>query len=225
MNYIKICDQSQFRGMFWQMVGILRFVRRWLVIGRVIRQVFPQICGVVFLLLLLLLLFSHTGIMVECFFVFHLTLHCIFFFKSFLLLKHSSGHSLHLFQLFSGSVEGFRTLGQASSSLLCLLRGHMGLRRLCEHHPVVGPLYCLSAVGIGFWVLGRLCAAVLIRTYRMVQADIYRPAMEPQDYEMVQFLIKRLKLWMGLSKTKEVQRTFGFIEISFTCTVFIQLTL
>ncbi len=81
----------------------------------------------------------------------------------------------------------------------------MGLRRLCEHHPVVGTLYCLSAVGIGFWVLGRLCAAVLIRTYRMVQADIYRPSMEPQDYEMVQFLIKRLKLWMGLSKTKEVQ--------------------
>ncbi|XP_016095188.1 polycystin-1 [Sinocyclocheilus grahami] len=158
-----------------KMVGILRFVRRWLVIGRVIRQVFPQICGVVFLLLLLLLLFSHTGIM-----------------------------------LFSGSVEGFRTLGQASSSLLCLLRGHMGLRRLCEHHPVVGPLYCLSAVGIGFWVLGRLCAAVLIRTYRMVQADIYRPSMEPQDYEMVQFLIKRLKLWMGLSKTKEFRHRVKF---------------
>lgn len=112
---------------------------------------------------------------------------------------------IFLFQLFSGTVEGFRTLGQASSSLLCLLKGHMGLRRLCEHHPVVGPLYCLSAVGIGFWVLGRLCAAVLIRTYRMVQTEIYRPSMEPQDYEMVQFLIKRLKLWMGLSKTKEVQ--------------------
>ncbi|ROI81786.1 Polycystin-1 [Anabarilius grahami] len=158
-----------------KMVGILRFVRRWLVIGRVIRQVFPQICDVVFLLLLLLLLFSHTGIM-----------------------------------LFSGTVEGFRTLWQASSTLLCLLRGHMGLRRLCEHHPVVGLLYCLSAVGIGFWVLGRLCAAVLIRTYRMVQADIYRPSMEPQDYEMVQFLIKRLKLWMGLSKTKEFRHRVKF---------------
>ncbi|XP_043109222.1 polycystin-1 [Puntigrus tetrazona] len=156
-------------------VGILRFVRRWLVIGRVIRQVFPQICGVVLLLLLLLLLFSHIGIM-----------------------------------LFSGSVEGFRTLGQASSSLLCLLRGHMGLRRLCEHHPVVGTLYCLSAVGIGFWALGCLCAAVLIRTYKMVHADIYRPSMEPQDYEMVQFLIKRLKLWMGLSKTKEFRHRVKF---------------
>ncbi|XP_067286321.1 polycystin-1 [Pseudorasbora parva] len=158
-----------------KMVGILRFVRRGMVIGQVIRQVFPQICGVVFLLFLLLLLFSHTGIM-----------------------------------LFSGTVEGFRTLGQASSSLLCLLKGHMGLRRLCELHPVVGPLYCLSAVVIGFWVLGRLCAAVLIRTYRMVQADIYRPSMEPQEYEMVQFLIKRLKLWMGLSKTKEFRHRVKF---------------
>lgn len=102
-------------------------------------------------------------------------------------------------------MEGFRTLRQASSSLLCLLRGRKGLQRLCEHHPVVGPLYCLFAVGIGFWVLGCLCAAILIQTYQMVQADIYRPSMEPQDYEMVQFLIKRLKLWMGLSRTKEVQ--------------------
>jgi len=76
MFYIKLYDQfllvSQgveqvLRGVFLQMVGILRFVRRWMVIGRVIRQVFPQICGVVFLLLLLLLLFSHTGIMVQCF--------------------------------------------------------------------------------------------------------------------------------------------------------------
>ncbi|XP_051522562.1 polycystin-1 [Myxocyprinus asiaticus] len=158
-----------------KMVGILRFVRRWLVLGRVIRQVFPQICGVAFLLLVLWLLFSHTG-----------------------------------FMLFSSSVKGFRTLGQASQSLLCLLRGHMGLHRLCEHHPVVGTLYCLAAVGIGLWVLWRLCAAVLIQTYRIVQADIYRPSMEPQDYEMVQLLIKRLKLWMGLSKTKEFRHRVKF---------------
>ncbi|XP_065098457.1 polycystin-1 [Paramisgurnus dabryanus] len=158
-----------------KMVGILRFVRRWLVLGQVIRQVFPQICTVVFLLLLLFLLFAHTGIM-----------------------------------LFSSSVKGFRTLGQASHSLLCLLRGRNGLHRLYKHHPVVGPLYCLCAVGIAFWVVGRLCAAILIRTYRIVQADIYRPSMEPQDYEMVQFLIKRLKLWMGLSKTKEFRHRVKF---------------
>lgn len=181
------------------MVGILRFVRRWLALGRVIRQVFPQICTVVFLLLLLFLIFAHTGIMVQiCFHNFHYIHKCIYF-------KTTAYVSLCLFQLFSSSVEGFRTLGQASHSLLCLLRGRNGLHRLYEHHPVLGPLYCLCAVGIAFWVVGRLCAAILIRTYRIVQADIYRPSMEPQDYEMVQFLIKRLKLWMGLSKTKEVQ--------------------
>lgn len=118
---------------------------------------------------------------------------------------HEISPRISLSQLFSSSVEGFRTLGQASHSLLCLLRGHNSLHRLCAHHPVVGPLYCLCAAGVAFWVVGRLCAALLIQTYRMVQADINRPSMEPQDYEMVQFLIKRLKLWMGLSKTKEVQ--------------------
>ncbi|XP_056628016.1 polycystin-1 [Triplophysa dalaica] len=158
-----------------KMVGVLRFVKRWLVLGRVIRQVFPQICTLILLLLLLLLLFSHTGIM-----------------------------------LFSSSVEGFRTLGQASHSLLCLLRGHNSLHRLFEQHPVVGPLYCLCAVGVAFWVVGHLCAAVLIQTYRMVQAEINRPPIEPQDYEMVQFLIKRLKLWMGLSKTKEFRHRVKF---------------
>lgn len=40
---------------------------------------------------------------------------------------------------------------------------------------------------------------------RQVQAELYRPTIEPQDYEMVEFFIKRLKLWMGITKTKEVR--------------------
>lgn len=39
---------------------------------------------------------------------------------------------------------------------------------------------------------------------RAEKADIYRSAAEPQDYEMVEFFIKRLKLWIGLRKAKEV---------------------
>ncbi len=39
---------------------------------------------------------------------------------------------------------------------------------------------------------------------RAEQAELYRRAIEPQDYEMVEFFIKRLKLWMGLTKAKEV---------------------
>lgn len=39
---------------------------------------------------------------------------------------------------------------------------------------------------------------------RAEQAELYCPTIEPQDYEMVEFFIKRLKLWMGLTKAKEV---------------------
>ncbi|KAL6475568.1 hypothetical protein MHYP_G00166080 [Metynnis hypsauchen] len=158
-----------------QMVGALRFVRRWVVFGAVLQQACSEMCGVFLLFILLLLLFSHTG--------------CV---------------------LFSGSVEGFRTIWQTNQSLLGLLRGRRMLHELCERHPVLGPLYCLSTFGVGFWLLGRLCGAMLVHTYRTFQAEMYRPSMEPQDYEMVEFLIKRLKLWMGLSKAKEFRHRVKF---------------
>ncbi|KAJ8399764.1 hypothetical protein AAFF_G00408690 [Aldrovandia affinis] len=158
-----------------KMVGVLRFVRRWVVFGRVLLQAWREMCGVVLMLALMFLLFSHTGSL-----------------------------------LFSSSVTGFRTVGQASLTLASALRGRAVIRRLCERHPMLGPLYCLSLLGTGLWVLGRLCGALLVRTYRAVQAEMYRPTMDPQDYEMVEFLLKRLKLWMGLSKTKEFRHKVKF---------------
>lgn len=45
--------------------------------------------------------------------------------------------------------------------------------------------------------------------FRTGQAELYRPTIEPQDYEMVEFFIKRLKLWMGITKAKEVGSTMA----------------
>ncbi|KAG7324819.1 hypothetical protein KOW79_011135 [Hemibagrus wyckioides] len=112
--------------------------------------------------------------------------------------------------LFSASVEGFRTVRQASQSLLCLLRNRIVLQQLSEEHPVLGPLFCLTVFGLGFWLLGRLCGAILLHRYKTIREEMYRPSMEPQDYEMVEFLIKRLKLWMGLSKAKEFRHRVKF---------------
>ncbi|XP_036382972.1 polycystin-1 [Megalops cyprinoides] len=158
-----------------KMVGVLRFVRRWVVFGRVLLQAWRELSGVVCLLVLLLLLFSHTGSL-----------------------------------LFSGSVEGFRTVWEGSLTMVSALRGRGVIRRLCKRHPALGPVYCMALVGTGLWVLGRLCGAVLVRSYRLVQTEMYRPVMEPQDYEMVEFFIKRLKLWMGLSKTKGFRHKVKF---------------
>lgn len=46
------------------MVGTLRYVRRWVVFGRVLQRAWREMAAVALLLILLLLLFSHTGHMV-----------------------------------------------------------------------------------------------------------------------------------------------------------------
>lgn len=49
---------------------------------------------------------------------------------------------------------------------------------------------------------------------RREQAELYRPTIEPQDYEMVEFFIKRLKLWMGITKAKEVSGSMDGVPFS-----------
>lgn len=58
------------------------------------------------------------------------------------------------------------------------------------------------------FVLLWLATSVLLRNYRMVRAELYRPAVDLQDYEMVELFLRRLKMWMGLSRTKEVSLWF-----------------
>ncbi|KAI3365437.1 hypothetical protein L3Q82_010525, partial [Scortum barcoo] len=161
-----------------KLLGTLRFVRRWVVLGRVLQRAWKELWALSVLLLLLLLLCSHLGN-----------------------------------TLFSRSVEGFLSVRQTGVSVLSILRGRMALQRLCRVHPVLGPLYGLLLMGGGVWFLARLCGAVLIHTYRVEQAELYHPTIEPQDYEMVEFFIKRLKLWMGLTKAKEFRHRVKFEDM------------
>ncbi|XP_040885354.1 polycystin-1 [Toxotes jaculatrix] len=158
-----------------KLLGTLRFVRRWVVIGRVLQRAWGELWALTVLLLLLLMLCTHLGN-----------------------------------TLFSHSVEGFLSIHEASVSVLSILRGRMALQRLCKVHTVLGPLYGLLLMGASLWLLARLCGAVLIRAFRAEQAELYHPTIEPQDYEMVEFFIKRLKLWMGLTKAKEFRHRVKF---------------
>ncbi|XP_030255555.1 polycystin-1 [Sparus aurata] len=158
-----------------KLMGNLRFVRRWVVLGRVLQRAWRELWALTVLLLLLLLLCTHLGN-----------------------------------TIFSGSIEGFLSVRQSGVSVLSILRGRVALQRLCRVHPVLGPLYGLLLMGGGVWLFARLCGTVLICTYRAEQAELHRPTIEPQDYEMVEFFIKRLKLWMGLTKTKEFRHRVKF---------------
>lgn len=53
-----------------------------------------------------------------------------------------------------------------------------------------------------------LVISVLLRNYQRARAELYRPAVDLQDYEMVELFLRRLKMWMGLSRAKEVHFLF-----------------
>uniref|UniRef100_A0A8C3SV84 Polycystin 1, transient receptor potential channel interacting n=1 Tax=Chelydra serpentina TaxID=8475 RepID=A0A8C3SV84_CHESE len=79
-----------------------------------------------------------------------------------------------------------------------------------QEFPTLGTAYVLSFTVSLFCVGSRFLCAVILHSYRTVQAEVYRPAIEPQDYEMIEFFVKRFKLWMGLSKTKEFRHKVKF---------------
>lgn len=54
-----------------------------------------------------------------------------------------------------------------------------------------------------------LVTSALLRNYRGAREELYRPAVDLQDYEMVELFLRRLKIWMGLSRTKEVRGKEG----------------
>uniref|UniRef100_A0A1A8M952 Polycystin cation channel PKD1/PKD2 domain-containing protein n=1 Tax=Nothobranchius pienaari TaxID=704102 RepID=A0A1A8M952_9TELE len=161
-----------------KLLGTLRFVRRWVMMGRVLQRASRELWAVAVLVVLLLLICSHLGNM-----------------------------------LFNQSVEGFLSVKQTWVSVTSMLRSRRVLGQLCRVHPVLGPLYGLLVYGGSIWLLARLCGAVLIHVYREKQMELLHSTIEPQDYEMVEFFIKRLKLWMGLTKAKQFRHSVKFEDM------------
>ncbi|NXC91244.1 PKD1 protein, partial [Cercotrichas coryphoeus] len=114
------------------------------------------------------------------------------------------------FLLFSSSSESFRSVGSSLLLLLALLRGSASLRPCLPEASGLCCLFCSSYIVLEVWLLLRLLAVVLIHSYREMRFELYRPAFEPQDYEMVELFVRRLKMWMGFSKAKEFRHKVRF---------------
>ncbi|XP_067390392.1 polycystin-1 isoform X2 [Emydura macquarii macquarii] len=114
------------------------------------------------------------------------------------------------FLLFSSCSESFHSFSSSLLLLLAVVRGSVNLR-LCLPEPSgLYYLFCASYVVLETWIVLRLFAAVLLHNYREMHFELYRPAFEPQDYEMVELFVRRLKLWMGFSKVKEFRHKVRF---------------
>lgn len=107
-------------------------------------------------------------------------------------------------QLFSSSSESFRSVGSSLLLLFTMVRGSTNLRPGLPESSGLYYLFCTSYIILEVWIVLRLFTVVLVYSYREMHFELYRPAFEPQDYEMVELFVRRLKMWMGFSKAKEV---------------------
>ncbi|NXC32026.1 PKD1 protein, partial [Campylorhamphus procurvoides] len=114
------------------------------------------------------------------------------------------------FLLFSSSSESFRSVGSSLLLLLALLRGSGSLQPCLPEPSGLYCLFCTSYILLEVWLVLRLLTVVLIHSYRHMHFELYRPAFEPQDYEMVELFVRRLKMWMGFSKAKEFRHKVRF---------------
>uniref|UniRef100_A0A2K5K5V5 Polycystin 1, transient receptor potential channel interacting n=1 Tax=Colobus angolensis palliatus TaxID=336983 RepID=A0A2K5K5V5_COLAP len=110
-------------------------------------------------------------------------------------------------QLVSSCVDSLRSVAQA---LLVPCSG-TGLSTLCPAESWhLSPLLCVGLWALRLWGALRLGAVILRWRYHALRGELYRPAWEPQDYEMVELFLRRLRLWMGLSKVKEFRHKVRF---------------
>uniref|UniRef100_A0AAV2LKY9 Uncharacterized protein n=1 Tax=Knipowitschia caucasica TaxID=637954 RepID=A0AAV2LKY9_KNICA len=129
-----------------------------------------------------------------------------------LVLLLTYAHTGHL--LFHSVFEGYRSVSSACLSLL-----GTGGRGLLYWSPVSAMnvpsgSICTLVFHSSFALLRLLVVwfviAVLLRNYRRARAELYRPAVDLQDYEMVELFLRRLKMWMGLSRAKEFRHKVRF---------------
>ncbi|XP_062956824.1 polycystin-1 isoform X2 [Cynocephalus volans] len=94
---------------------------------------------------------------------------------------------------------------------LLMLCPRAGAPTLCTAESwSLSPLLCGGLWALRLWGALRLGAILLRWRYHTLRGELYRPAWEPQDYEMVELFLRRLRLWLGFSKVKEFRHKVRF---------------
>ncbi|XP_051037154.1 polycystin-1 isoform X4 [Phodopus roborovskii] len=106
--------------------------------------------------------------------------------------------------------SGADTLHNMARAFLVLCPGAR-VPTLCPSESCyLSPLLCVGLWALRIWGALRLGAVLLRWRYHALRGELYRPAWEPQDYEMVELFLRRLRLWMGFSKVKEFRHKVRF---------------
>jgi hypothetical protein len=83
--------------------------------------------------------------------------------------------------------------------------GHFSFGKLLDHQPVFTHFFLYFYYAFCYGITIALILSILNDTYKTTKDQMYfKATMDMQDYEMVEFIMKRFKLWAGLNKPKQV---------------------
>ena len=116
-----------------------------------------------------------------------------------------------VFQMY-GHVSGFESVGHAIVTLIVMIRGTFDFWPMLDYQPVFSHFYVYSYYAFTYGLTIALVIAVLNNMYKTYRSQMFfKATLDMQDYEMIEFLMKRFKLWAGIQKEKPVSNQLSCI--------------
>lgn len=115
------------------------------------------------------------------------------------------------FQMYGRIVSGFESVWHAIVTLTVMIRGTFDFWPMLDYHPIFSHFYVYSYYAFAYGLLVAFVIAILQSTFKVIKSQMYYKAtLEMQDYEMIDFMLKRFKLWTGIQKQKPVSLSSHF---------------
>lgn len=102
-------------------------------------------------------------------------------------------------------MDGFENYWTTLMTLLGMIRGTFNFFPLLEMDTIFTHCFFYSFYIFTYGLTIALIIAVLNDSYKQVKSQLYyKSTLDLQDYEMIDFMMRRFKLWAGFEKPKEV---------------------
>ncbi|KAH3864143.1 hypothetical protein DPMN_027157 [Dreissena polymorpha] len=113
--------------------------------------------------------------------------------------------------LYGRVLAEFETVGHAANTLLVMIRGHFNFLPMLDHQETFTHFYVYSYYAFAYGIMVALVVAILQSTYHTIKSQqTFKASIEMQDHEMIEFMLKRFKLWAGIQKPKPAFRRVRF---------------
>lgn len=111
-----------------------------------------------------------------------------------------------IFQMYGPYVGGFESYWHTLTSLFGAIRGTFDFWLLFENQRIFTHLFFYSFYIFVYGLTVGLVVAILSDTYKSLRSQMFfKSTLDMQDHEMIEFTMKRFKLWAGITKPKPVR--------------------